>query len=40
MIAIDGIAVIVNPNNPLSGLSSAQVKQIFTGELAFWEGLR
>lgn len=40
VIAIDGIAVIVNPNNPLSGLSSAQVKQIFTGELASWERLR
>ncbi|MDR2363458.1 MAG: substrate-binding domain-containing protein [Spirochaetaceae bacterium] len=39
VIAIDGIAVIVNPGNPLNGLSSAQVKQIFTGELSSWEGL-
>ena len=39
VIAIDGIAVIVNPGNPLAGLSSAQVKQIFTGELSSWAGL-
>jgi phosphate transport system substrate-binding protein len=39
VIAIDGIAVIVNPGNPLNGLSSAQVKQIFTGELSSWAGL-
>jgi phosphate transport system substrate-binding protein len=39
-IAVDGIAVIVNPGNPLSGLSSAQVKQIFTGEISAWNALR
>ncbi|MFP3090244.1 substrate-binding domain-containing protein [Treponema sp. TIM-1] len=39
-IAIDGIAVIVNPGNPLNGLSSAQVKQVFTGEITSWEGLK
>ncbi|MDR2068930.1 MAG: substrate-binding domain-containing protein [Spirochaetaceae bacterium] len=39
VIAIDGIAVIVNPGNPVGGLSSAQVKQIFTGEITSWEGL-
>jgi phosphate transport system substrate-binding protein len=38
-IAIDGIAVIVNPANSLQGLSSTQVKQVFTGELTSWEGL-
>ncbi|MDR1108970.1 MAG: substrate-binding domain-containing protein [Spirochaetaceae bacterium] len=40
VIAIDGIAVIVHPGNPLNGLSSAQVKQIFTGELSSWDTLR
>jgi phosphate transport system substrate-binding protein len=40
VIAIDGIAVIVHPGNSLSGLSSAQVKQVFTGELSSWDRLR
>src|SRR5512142_1511138 len=31
-IAYDGIAVIVHPSNPLTNLSVAQIKQIFTGE--------
>lgn len=35
-IAIDGIAVIVNPNNPTSALTSAQVKDIFTGNATDW----
>ncbi|MDR2630764.1 MAG: substrate-binding domain-containing protein [Spirochaetaceae bacterium] len=39
VIAIDGIAVIINPGNPLSGLSSAQVKQVFTGEITSWQAL-
>ena len=35
-IAIDGIAVIVHPENTLENLSSASVKAIFTGELTDW----
>ena len=35
-IALDGIAVIVNNGNPVAGLSSAQVKSIFTGEAVKW----
>ena len=35
-IAHDGIAVIVNNKNPLAGLSSAQVKDIFTGASTTW----
>ena len=31
VIAMDGIAVIVNNDNPISGLTSDQVKDIFTG---------
>ena len=35
-IAMDGIAIIVNKNNPLDNLTSAQVKSIFTGESTLW----
>jgi phosphate transport system substrate-binding protein len=36
-IALDGIAVIVNPLNPLSDVTSGQVKAIFTGEIVRWD---
>ena len=35
-IAYDGIAVIVNPANPLNDLSVAQLKEIFQGKLTNW----
>ena len=35
-IAMDGIAVIVNLGNPVQGLTSEQIRQIFTGELTDW----
>ena len=35
-IAIDGIAVIVNKENPVEDLTSDMVKQIFMGEVAAW----
>lgn len=35
-IATDGIAVIVNKDNPIEGLTSQQVKAIFTGEATTW----
>lgn len=35
-IAIDGIAVIVNKENPTVGLSKAQVESIFTGKVEKW----
>lgn len=38
-IAYDGIAVIVHPCNPLTDLSVAQIKQIFTGKLTNWRDL-
>lgn len=37
VIAQDGIAVVVNPGASLDGLTSDQVKAIFTGEAATWE---
>ncbi|MDR3191651.1 MAG: phosphate ABC transporter substrate-binding protein [Treponema sp.] len=36
LIAIDGIAVIVNANNPVSGLSIEQIRDIYTGALTDW----
>ena len=36
VIAQDGIAVIVNNNNPLDGLSADQVKSIYVGETTSW----
>ncbi|QDW74869.1 phosphate ABC transporter substrate-binding protein [Lachnospiraceae bacterium KGMB03038] len=37
VIATDGIAVIVNNNNPVEDLSSDQVKAIYTGEALTWD---
>ncbi len=39
VIATDGIAVIVNQENPVSELTSENVKAIFTGEVTEWEAL-
>ena len=39
VIAIDGIAVVVNPGNPISGLTQAQIKDIYTGAVSRWEQL-
>jgi len=38
-IALDGISVIVNNGNPLDGLSSEQVKDIFTGAALNWSDI-
>jgi phosphate transport system substrate-binding protein len=38
-IAMDGIAVIVNNGNPITGLTSKQVKDIYTGEIKTWNSL-
>ena len=37
VIATDGIAVIVNKENPIEDLSSEQIKKIFMGQAASWE---
>ena len=37
VIATDGIAVIVNKDNPTDELSSNQVKSIYTGEVYTWD---
>ncbi len=38
-IALDGIAVIVNKDNPTEELSSEDVKGIYTGTITDWDGL-
>lgn len=37
--AIDGVAVAVNPENPVSGLSKAQLKDIFAGKITNWKAV-
>ncbi len=39
-IALDGIAVIVHPGNPVVDMTGEQVRSIFTGETTTWEGLQ
>mgnify|MGYP001001713525 CR=1 FL=1 len=36
-IAVDGIAVIVNPANEIQGLSMEQIFKIYTGEITDWK---
>lgn len=36
VIAIDGIAVIVNPDNPVSDLTMDQIAKVYTGEIDNW----
>lgn len=38
-IALDGIAVIVNKENPITGLTTEQVQKIYTGEITDWSSL-
>ena len=40
LIASDGIAVIVNNDNPYDQLSSEQIRQIFIGEITHWNELQ
>ena len=37
VIATDGIAVVVNNNNPTDEMTSDQVKQIYTGGVFSWD---
>ena len=39
VIAIDGLAIILNPQNPLNTLNTEQLAQIFNGEASTWEAL-
>ncbi len=35
--AIDGVAAVVNPDNPVSSLSKEQLSKIYSGEIANWK---
>ena len=37
VVALDGIAVIVNPENPVSDLTTEQIASIYTGEITNWK---
>ncbi len=39
VIARDALAVVVNPSNPITGLSQAQIQGIFSGQISSWEAL-
>ena len=36
VVALDGLAVIVHPSNPLKGLTMEQIKDIYTGKITNW----
>ncbi|MFN6481049.1 AAA-like domain-containing protein [Nostoc sp. DedQUE07] len=38
-VALDGIAIYVNPQLPISGLTLSQIKDIFTGRITNWNQL-
>ena len=35
-VAVDGIAIVVNPANPLAGISTEQVKAVYSGQIRNW----
>lgn len=37
--AIDGVAVIVHPDNPIRSLTTEQVRQVFSGEITNWSAV-
>lgn len=39
VIAIDGLAIILNPHNPLTQLNTEQLARVFSGEVKTWEEL-
>jgi phosphate transport system substrate-binding protein len=39
VVARDGIAVVVNPSNPVSNLSMTQIRDVFTGKIVSWKSL-
>ncbi|OZY41194.1 hypothetical protein CJF43_12940 [Pseudomonas fragi] len=39
VIAIDGLAIILHPHNPLNQLDTEQLAQIFSGQISRWEQL-
>lgn len=39
VIALDGIAVIVHPDNPAGGLTGEDIRAVFAGEITEWDSL-
>jgi phosphate transport system substrate-binding protein len=39
ILAFDGLAIIVHPDNPVSALSISQIAQVFAGEVSNWSEL-
>jgi phosphate transport system substrate-binding protein len=39
VLALDGVAVIVHPDNPLRGLDRRALRRVFTGEISDWSEL-
>lgn len=39
VIALDGLAIILHPDNPLGALRTEQLAQVFAGEITTWEAL-
>lgn len=39
IVGIDGLAIIVHPNNPISDLSVAQLADVFSGKITDWSEL-
>ena len=40
VVALDGIAIVVNPENPVSDLDIDTIAKIYTGEITEWSALR
>ena len=39
VVALDGVAIVVNPANPVADLTVEQIAKIFTGEITNWSEL-
>ena len=39
VLAYDGIAIIVHPDNPVSDLTLEQIAKLYTGEITNWKGV-
>lgn len=39
IVAMDGIAIIVHSSNPIQGLSTEEIKDIYTGKITNWKEL-
>ncbi len=39
MVALDGVAIVVNPANPVSDLTVEQIADIYTGKITTWSEL-